>query len=229
MAKPRAVVLLSGGLDSATAAAVAKSDGFELYALTVSYGQRHKAELDAAKRVSSMLGVESHVITPIDLRAFGGSALTSETPVPKGRSLEEMSGGIPITYVPARNTVFLSLALAWAEVLEANDIYVGVNAVDYSGYPDCRPEFIQAFETLANLATKSGVEGKQKFNIHTPLINLSKIDIIQIGLSLKVDYSKTVTCYDPSENGEACGQCDSCLIRLKGFADLGIKDATPYR
>lgn len=229
MAKPRAVVLLSGGLDSATAAAVAKSDGFELYALTVSYGQRHKAELDAAKRVSSMLGVESHVITPIDLRAFGGSALTSETPVPKGRSLEEMSGGIPITYVPARNTVFLSLALAWAEVLEANDIYVGVNAVDYSGYPDCRPEFIQAFETLANLATKSGVEGKQKFNIHTPLINLSKSDIIQIGLSLKVDYSKTVTCYDPTENGKACGQCDSCLIRLKGFADLGIKDAAPYR
>ena len=229
MAKPRAVVLLSGGLDSATAAAVAKSDGFELYALTVSYGQRHKAELDAAKRVSSMLGVESHVITPIDLRAFGGSALTSETPVPKGRSLEEMSGGIPITYVPARNTVFLSLALAWAEVLEANDIYVGVNAVDYSGYPDCRPEFIQAFETLANLATKSGVEGKQKFNIHTPLINLSKSDIIRTGLSLKVDYSKTVTCYDPTENGEACGQCDSCLIRLKGFADLGIKDATPYR
>ncbi len=228
MAKPKAVVLLSGGLDSATAAAVAKSDGFELYALTVSYGQRHKAELDAAKRVASMLGVESHVITPIDLRAFGGSALTSETPVPKGRSLEEMSGGIPITYVPARNTVFLSLALAWAEVLEANDIYVGVNAVDYSGYPDCRPEFIQAFETLANLATKSVVEGKQKFKIHTPLINLSKSDIIQIGLSLKVDYSKTVTCYDPTENGEACGQCDSCLIRLKGFAVLGIKDAAPY-
>ena len=229
MMKPKAVVLLSGGLDSATSAAVAKSDGFELYALTVSYGQRHKAELDAAKRVASMLGAESHVITPIDLRTFGGSALTSETPVPKGRSLEEMSGGIPITYVPARNTVLLSLALAWAEVLEANDIYVGVNAVDYSGYPDCRPEFIQAFETLANLATKSGVEGKQKFKIHTPLINLSKSDIIKIGLSLKVDYSKTVTCYDPNENGEACGQCDSCLIRLKGFAVLGIKDAAPYR
>lgn len=229
MAKLKAVVLLSGGLDSATAAAVAKSDGFELYALTISYGQRHKVELEAAKRVASILGVQKHVITPIDLRAFGGSALTSDTPVPKGRSSEEMSCRIPITYVPARNTVFLSLALAWAEVLEASDIYVGVNAVDYSGYPDCRPEFIHAFEVLANLATKSGVEGKQKFKIHTPLIYLAKGDIIRKGLALNVDYSKTITCYDPTENGEACGQCDSCLIRLKGFADLGIKDEAPYR
>jgi 7-cyano-7-deazaguanine synthase len=225
----RAVVLLSGGLDSTTTAAIARSEGFEIYALTFAYGQRHEAEIAAAERVAAKLGVVQHSVCHIDLRAFGGSALTSELAVPKGRSLDEMSHGIPITYVPARNTIFLSFALAWAEVLAANDIYIGVNAVDYSGYPDCRPEFIAAFENLARLATKAGVEGTQHLAIHTPLIALSKADIIRKGLALGVDYSLTTSCYDPGPDGAACGQCDACLLRLKGFAENNTPDPIRYR
>jgi 7-cyano-7-deazaguanine synthase len=226
--KPKAVVLLSGGLDSSTTAAIAKADGFEVCAMTFAYGQRHEVEISAAKRVSESLGIATHTVCRIDLRSFGGSALTSDQTVPKGRSLEEMSHGIPITYVPARNTIFLSFALAWAEVLAANDIYIGVNAVDYSGYPDCRPEFISAFQQMGRLATKAGVEGTQKLTIHTPLISLTKADIIRRGLSLGVDYSKTITCYDPGADGSACGRCDSCLLRLKGFAEVGVTDPAPY-
>ncbi len=220
----RAVVLLSGGLDSATVLAVARSEGFELYAISFSYGQRHAWELQAAKRVASSIGVAEHRTVAIDLRAFGGSALTDDIAVPKGRTTQEMTSSIPITYVPARNTIFLSYALAWAEVLGANDVYLGVNALDYSGYPDCRPEYIAAFEKMANLATKAGVEGRQELKIHTPLIALSKAEIIRLGRDLGVDYGLTSSCYDPSHTGEPCGQCDSCLLRQKGFRENGIED-----
>lgn len=222
--KKKAVVLLSGGLDSATVLAVARSEGYELYALSFSYGQRHSWELEAARHVAASIGVAEHRIAAIDLRAFGGSALTAEIAVPKGRATEEMSQGIPITYVPARNTIFLAFALAWAEVLGANDIFLGVNALDYSGYPDCRPEFIVAFEKMANLATKAGVEGRLSLKIHTPIIALTKAEIIRMGLGLGVDYGLTSSCYDPSPVGVPCGQCDSCLLRQKGFRENGIED-----
>jgi 7-cyano-7-deazaguanine synthase len=225
----RAVVLLSGGLDSATVLAIARSEGYELYALSFSYGQRHIWELQAAARVGESIGVVKHRTAMIDLRIFGGSALTDDIDVPKGRSSDAMSHGIPITYVPARNTIFLSFALAWAEVLGSSDIFIGVNALDYSGYPDCRPEFIEAFETMANLATKAGVEGRQALNIHTPLIAMSKAEIIQKGIELGVDYSLTSSCYDPSATGEPCGECDSCLLRQKGFSENGLEDPLESR
>ena len=224
----RAVVLLSGGLDSATVLAIARSQGYEVYALSFSYGQRHIWELQAAARVAQSIGVAKHRTATIDLRIFGGSALTDDIEVPKGRSSDAMSHGIPITYVPARNTIFLSFALAWAEVLESSDIFIGVNALDYSGYPDCRPEFIEAFERMANLATKAGVEGRQALKIHTPLIAMSKAEIIQKGIELGVDYSLTSSCYDPSATGEPCGQCDSCLLRRKGFRENGVDDPLRY-
>jgi 7-cyano-7-deazaguanine synthase len=219
-----AVVLLSGGLDSTTALAIAKAEGFTPYALSFRYGQRHRVELDAAVRVAEALQVAEHVIADIDLRRFGGSALTAEIDVPKGRSLQDMGGGIPVTYVPARNTVFLSFALAWAEVLGASDIVIGVNALDYSGYPDCRPEYIAAFERMANLATAAGVEGRQQLKIHTPLIQLTKAQIIRKGTDLGVDYALTSSCYDPGPDGRPCGACDSCLLRDKGFREAGIID-----
>jgi 7-cyano-7-deazaguanine synthase len=228
MSNPRAVVLLSGGLDSATTLAIAQDRGFEAFAVSFKYGQRHAVELEAARRVAERAGVREHVEVAVDLRMFGGSALTADVDVPKKRSDEEMGEGIPITYVPARNTVFLSFALAWAEVLEANDIFIGVNAVDYSGYPDCRPEYIKAYEQMANLATRRGVEG-QRLTIHAPLIDLSKEAIIRVGLDLGVDYGVTLSCYDPSPAGEACGECDSCTIRLSGFAANGVVDPTPYQ
>jgi len=224
----QAVVLLSGGLDSATALAEARTDGFEPHALTILYGQRHAVELAAARRVAQSLGVARHVEQAIDLRAFGGSALTAEIDVPKDRPPEEMARGIPVTYVPARNTVFLALALAWAEVLGAFDIYVGVNCVDYSGYPDCRPGYLRAFEALANLATRAGVEGRGRFRVHAPLIDLTKEQIIRRGLELGVDYGLTHSCYDPSPEGLSCGRCDSCSIRLAAFAALGLADPIPY-
>ena len=228
-ASPRpAVVLVSGGLDSATMLAIAKSEGFEPYAISFDYGQRHHFELEAARRVCETAGVKRHIVVPLDLRAFGGSALTDDIDVPKDRSDAQMGHGIPITYVPARNTIFLSVALGWAEVLGASDLFIGVNAVDYSGYPDCRPEFIAAFEQLARLATKSGVEGTAAWNVHAPLINLSKADIIRRGLELGVDYGLTHSCYDPDPQGRACGHCDSCQLRLKGFADAGLTDPAPY-
>lgn len=220
----KAVVLVSGGLDSATALAIARADGFECHALSFDYGQRHRFELEAAQRTCVAQSVAQHVTVKLDLRQFGGSALTSALEVPKGRAEEEMSHGIPITYVPARNTVFLSIALGWAETLGAFDIFIGVNAVDYSGYPDCRPEFIQQFELLANLATKAGVEGTGRFRIHAPLIQLTKAEIIQHGQRLGVDYSLTHSCYDPAEDGTPCGECDSCHLRLKGFAELHQRD-----
>jgi len=226
--RPKAVVLLSGGLDSATTLAIAKSEAFDAYALTFRYGQRHEREVQAARQVAERLGASEHIIAEIDLRVFGGSALTSDIEVPKGRHPEEMARDIPVTYVPARNTIFLSFALAWAEVLGANDIFIGVNALDYSGYPDCRPEYIEAFQRMANLATKAGVEGRQHLAIHAPLISLSKSQIIQKGLQLGVDYSLTSSCYDPSPTGLACGQCDACLLRLKGFSECGIRDPIPY-
>jgi 7-cyano-7-deazaguanine synthase len=227
---PRAVVLLSGGLDSTTTLAIAKSNGFEPCAMTFRYGQRHQVEIEAAKRIARVFAVSHHEIVDIDLRPFGGSALTSDLAVPKGRSLDEMSTGIPVTYVPARNTIFLSFAIAWAEVLGTNHIFIGVNAVDYSGYPDCRPEYIAAFERMANLATKVGVEGGSPLKIHTPLIRLTKGEIIRKGLELGVDYSLTTTCYDPvPATGAACGQCDACLLRLKGFAENGMADPAKYR
>ncbi|MBT3426700.1 MAG: 7-cyano-7-deazaguanine synthase QueC [Gammaproteobacteria bacterium] len=224
----KAVILLSGGLDSTTIASIAKEQGYDIYALSFEYGQRNVAELNSAKRVASSLGALEHVIAKIDLRVFGGSALTADIDVPKAASADEISAGIPVTYVPARNTVFLSFALAWAEVLEASDIFIGVNALDYSGYPDCRPEFIHAYETMANLATKAGVEGTQKLKIHTPLIDMTKAQIIEKGSSLGVDYSTTLSCYDPSSDGGACGSCDSCLLRKKGFNEAGIDDPTNY-
>jgi 7-cyano-7-deazaguanine synthase len=225
----KAVVLLSGGLDSTTTLAIAQHEGYEACALSFRYGQRHEFELHAARRIAASFGIRQHVITTIDLRTFGGSALTSDVVVPKGRSLDQMTVGIPTTYVPARNTIFLSFALAWAEVLEAHDIFIGVNSLDYSGYPDCRPEYIEAYEQMANLATKAGVEGRQRLKIHTPLIALTKGQIIRRGLDLGVDYSFTCTCYDPSERGEGCGECDACLVRLKGFAENNIPDPVPYR
>ncbi|HEX7998786.1 MAG TPA: 7-cyano-7-deazaguanine synthase QueC [Pyrinomonadaceae bacterium] len=225
----RAVVLLSGGLDSTTTLAIARSEGYETYALTFRYGQRHELEIEAARRIGALFGVSRHVIAEIDLREFGGSALTSEMAVPKGRALAEMTSEIPVTYVPARNTIFLSFALGWAEVLEAEDIFIGVNALDYSGYPDCRPEYIAAYEQMARLATRAGVEGQQRLKIHTPLINLSKALIIRKGIELGVDYSLTVTCYDPGAKGEACGECDACQLRLKGFAENDIVDPVHYR
>jgi 7-cyano-7-deazaguanine synthase len=228
--KPRAVVLLSGGLDSTTTLAIARDEGYEVCALSFRYGQRHSVELDAAERVAARLGARQHIVADIDLRAFGGSALTDEIAVPKDRPIEEMGdGSIPVTYVPARNTIFLSFALAWAEVLGASDIFIGVNVQDSSGYPDCRPEYIAAFERMANLATKAGVEGRQHLKIHTPLIQFSKAQIIQRGLSLGVDYGLTLTCYDPSPDGQACGRCDACLLRLKGFAEAGMADPAPYQ
>ncbi len=226
--KKRAVILLSGGLDSATVLAIARNESYEAYALSFSYGQRHAWELEAAKRVAESLGAAQHRIAQIDLRIFGGSALTSDMNVPKGRATDEMAHGIPVTYVPARNTIFLSFALAWAEVIESSDIFIGVNALDYSGYPDCRPEFIAAYEKMANLATKAGVEGRQRLKIHTPLIALTKAQIIAKGLELGVDYSLTSSCYDPSPAGDPCGECDSCLLRRKGFRENGIEDPLRY-
>jgi 7-cyano-7-deazaguanine synthase len=223
----KAVVLLSGGLDSATALAVARRDGFACCALTIAYGQRHAVEVEAARRVAAAQGVLEHRVMNLDLRVFGGSALTAELPVPTGRSEQEMASGIPITYVPARNTIFLALALAYAEVSEAFDIYLGVNFIDYSGYPDCRPEFVRAFEGLANLATKAGVEGG-RFHVHAPLLELTKGDIIRLGSSLGVDYALTHSCYDPSVEGLACGRCDSCVLRRAGFQAAGLPDPTRY-
>ena len=224
----KAVLLVSGGLDSATVLAIARQQGYRLFALSFDYGQRHRFELNAANKVCEANGVEQHIVFPLNLGGFGGSALTGNAPVPKDRSEDEMTDGIPITYVPARNTVFLSVALGWAEVLGAFDIFIGVNAVDYSGYPDCRPEFILAFEKMANLATKASVECAGQFQIHTPLISLSKAEIIQTGMKLGVDYSNTHSCYDPDETGISCGHCDSCQLRLKGFREAGIDDPLTY-
>ena len=226
--RSKAVVLLSGGLDSATVLAIAKAEGYDVYALSFAYGQRHAWELECARVVASSMGAKEHRTVTIDLRAFGGSALTAEIDVPKGRAPEQMSGEIPITYVPARNTIFLSFALAWAEVIGCSDIYLGVNALDYSGYPDCRPEFIAAFERLANLATKAGVEERQSLRIHTPLISLTKAEIIHRGLGLGVNYGLTSSCYDPSPTGKPCGSCDSCVLRLKGFRENGLADPLQY-
>src|SRR5947207_15719523 len=224
----RAVIVLSGGVDSTTTLAVARHSGFETYALTFGYGQRHAVEVEAARRVARALGAARHEVVAIDLRAFGGSALTADIAVPKDRSQAEIGRGIPVTYVPARNTIFLSYALAWAEVLGAQDIFIGVNALDYSGYPDCRPEYVGAFERMANLATKAGVEG-QKLKIHTPLIHLTKAEIIAEGTALGVDFSLTLSCYDPTPDGAACGRCDACLLRRKGFEHAGVADPTRYR
>jgi 7-cyano-7-deazaguanine synthase len=226
--KKRAVVLLSGGLDSATALAVARRDGYEPFALSFDYGQRHIFELEAARRVARAGGVRQHVVMALDLRAFGGSALTADLPVPKDRAETEMSDGIPVTYVPARNTIFLSIALGWAETLDISEIFLGVNALDYSGYPDCRPEFLAAFERLANLGTKAGVEGTLTWRIHAPLIQMTKAEIIRTGSALGVDYSLTHSCYDPDFDGRPCGRCDSCLLRLKGFAEAGLTDPLNY-
>jgi 7-cyano-7-deazaguanine synthase len=221
-------VLVSGGLDSATVLAMARRDGYVPYALSFDYGQRHVVELAAAREVGRRAGVVEHSLVKIDLRVFGGSALTSDLPVPKGRTAQAMGADIPVTYVPARNTIFLSYALAWAEVLGAASIFVGVNALDYSGYPDCRPEYIEAYERMANLATRAGVEGVTVLRIHTPLIRMTKAEIIAMGLGLGVDYGITRSCYDPSPTGEACGECDSCQLRLKGFQENGIADPAPY-
>jgi 7-cyano-7-deazaguanine synthase len=223
----RAVVLLSGGIDSSTALAIAIAEGYEPYALSFDYGQRHHIETEAARRVARSLGAKEHRVTKIDLHIFGGSALTDEIDVPKKRSETEFAHGIPVTYVPARNTIFLAYALAWAEIIPASNIFLGVNAIDYSGYPDCRPEFIEAFQTLANLATKAGAEGT-RFQIHTPLIRFSKAEIIRKAVELGVALSLTHSCYDPSPEGLACGECDSCLLRLKGFREAGLKDSIRY-
>jgi len=224
-----AVLLLSGGLDSTTLLAYALDEGFDVHAITFRYGQRHATEIDAARRVAKHFGVRDHVVVDIDLRTFGGSALTSDTlAVPKDRDVADLEHGIPITYVPARNTIFLSFALAWAEVLNARDIFIGVNALDYSGYPDCRPEYIAAYERMANFATRGGVEGTNPIHIRTPLIDLTKAQIIALGLSLDVDYSITQSCYDPDATSAACGHCDACLLRLKGFAEAGSRDPAPY-
>ena len=230
-AEPTAVVLLSGGLDSTTVLAIAKSEGFAVHALTFRYGQRHSAEIDAAKRIASQGGVRRHHVVDIDLRQFGGSALTADIAVPKDRDLAPSSPAvkeIPVTYVPARNTILLSYALALAEVTRSSNIFIGVNALDYSGYPDCRPEYIKAFEQMANLATRAGVEGTTRVTIRTPLIALSKAAIITLGTSLGVDYSQTTSCYDPGRNGEACGRCDACQLRLKGFSEAGLEDPIQY-
>jgi 7-cyano-7-deazaguanine synthase len=224
------VVLLSGGLDSTTVLAIAQSEGFDVHALSFRYGQRHAHEIEAARRIARNAGVSNHHIVDIDLRAFGGSALTAEIPVPKDRDLASLasSSEIPVTYVPARNTIFLSYAVALAEVIESSTIFIGVNALDYSGYPDCRPEYIEAFEKMANLATRAGVEGRTRLDIRAPLISLSKAAIITLGTSLGVDYSLTTSCYDPTAGGEACGRCDACQLRLKGFTEAGIEDPIPY-
>jgi 7-cyano-7-deazaguanine synthase len=231
MERPKAVLLLSGGLDSTTLLALAASQGYAIHALSVGYGQRHASELDAARKIAAQYRVVQHVVSTIDLRAFGGSALTSDEDVPKDRDIAA-SESIPVTYVPARNTIFLSLALAWAEVLDARDIFIGVNALDYSGYPDCRPEFISAFEKMAQLATRAGVEAdasEPAMRIRTPLIEMTKREIIELGLSLGVDYSMTTSCYDPDADGRACGRCDACQLRLRGFSEAGSKDPAPYR
>lgn len=225
-----AIVLLSGGLDSTTVLAIARDQGFTPYALSFRYGQRHSIELEAAQRVAQVQGVARHVIADIDLRVFGGSALTADIEVPKHESLQDTpQSGVPITYVPARNTIFLSFALAFAETVGASDIFTGVTAVDYSGYPDCRPEYMEAFATMANLATRAGIEGTSKITLHSPLIALSKADIVREGLRLGVDYSLTSSCYDPDEQGWACGKCETCLLRLKGFAEAGVKDPVQYQ
>jgi 7-cyano-7-deazaguanine synthase len=226
---PKAVVLLSGGLDSTTTLVVARDLGFDVFALSVDYGQRHRVELDRADRVAKAMGVADHRTVRLDLRAIGGSALTAGMAVPKGRSADEMGHDIPITYVPARNTILLGLALGYAETVGAFDLFIGANIQDYSGYPDCRPEFLEAFERLANLATKAGVEGAGRFRVHAPLLKRTKAEIIREGTRLGVDYSKTLSCYDPDERGRACGQCDSCLLRKKGFEEAGIPDPTTYR
>lgn len=228
MPRKRAVVLVSGGLDSATTLAIARDEGYELHALSFDYGQRHRFELEAAEKICAAFNVVRHIVLNIDLRSFGGSALTSDLAVPKDRSPEVMESEIPVTYVPARNTVFLALAVGWGEVLRAYDIFIGVNAVDYSGYPDCRPEFIQAFENVARLGTKAGVQGREQWNIHTPLISLTKAQIIRKGVELGVNYALTHTCYDPNLRGEACGRCDACLLRLKGFEEAGLVDPVSY-
>jgi len=226
--RKNAVVLSSGGLDSTTAMAISKADGYEIYSLSFSYGQRHSVELDAARRVAKAIGAKEHLVIDIDLKLIGGSALTDDIEVPKDRNENDMIAEIPVTYVPARNTIFLSYALGWAEVIGASDIFIGVNAVDYSGYPDCRPEFVEAFEKMANLATKVGVEGKKQIRIRAPLIKMTKAEIIQKGIELGIDYGMTRSCYDPSPKGEACGHCDSCLLRKRGFLDAGVKDPTKY-
>lgn len=227
--KKRAVILLSGGMDSATAMAIAKNEGFEVYALTLDYGQRHSAEIEKAKKIAEYLGAKNHLTISLGLHKIGGSALINkEAPLPKGRNLREIGERIPVTYVPARNTIFLAYALAWAEVLGAEDIFIGVNIMDYSGYPDCRPEYISAFEKMANLATRAGVERELVFKIHTPLINSSKAEIIRKGMELKVDYSLTHSCYDPLPDGRACGECDSCKLRLRGFEEAGFRDPILY-
>jgi 7-cyano-7-deazaguanine synthase len=228
MARNKAVILLSGGIDSATAAAIAQQDGFDLYALTFRYGQRHELEIKAAKRVAAWLRVREHLTIDCDLRAIGGSALTDRIKVPKGRSASDMAHGIPITYVPARNTIFLSFGLAFAEKIEAPDIFFGANQLDYSGYPDCREEYIRAFEKMANLATKAAVEGKIQLKIHTPLIQMTKAEIITHGTQLGLDYTLTWSCYDPNRDGKACGVCDSCQLRLKGFKEAGLTDPIRY-
>ncbi len=220
----KAVCLLSGGLDSTTVLAIAQNEGYEVFALSFRYGQRHAIELEKAQAFATARGVSKHVTLDLDLRSFGGSALTADIPVPKGHSVKDIGAGIPITYVPARNTIFLSLALGWAEVLGSQDIFVGVNAMDYSGYPDCRPEYIEAFEQLGNLATKAGVEGHQRLKIRAPLANMNKADIIRRGMELGVDFAETTSCYDPEPNGKPCKQCDSCLLRAKGFTEIGLQD-----
>jgi 7-cyano-7-deazaguanine synthase len=225
---PTAVLLLSGGLDSTTMLAYAIDAGFDVHAMTFRYGQRHAAEIEVARRVARHYRVNDHVVVDIDLRTFGGSALTADIAVPKDRGAESIAHGIPITYVPARNTIFLSFCLAWAEVLGASDIFIGVNALDYSGYPDCRPEYVAAFQAMANLATRGGVEGTAPIRIQTPLLHLSKREIVELGLSLGVDYSITSSCYDPAADGAACGHCDACQLRLKGFAEAGMRDPAPY-
>jgi 7-cyano-7-deazaguanine synthase len=224
----KAVVLSSGGIDSTTVMAIARSEGYEVYSLSFRYGQRHFIELEAAEKVAQALGAREHMVIDIDLGKIGGSALTGNIQVPKGRSEAEMNREIPVTYVPARNTIFLSFALAWAEVIEAGDIFIGVNAIDYSGYPDCRPEYVKAFEQMANLATKTGVEGKTNLKIRAPLMHMTKGEIILKGTELGVDYRVTLSCYDPSADGKACGHCDSCLLRKKGFLEAGVPDPTPY-
>ncbi len=225
----KAVILLSGGVDSTTTLAIARSQGFDIYALSFRYGQRHKVELEAAQKIARHYGAVEHKVLDIDLRLFGHSALTDDIDVPKRRTPAEISVGIPVTYVPARNTIFLSFALAWAEVIGSGDIFIGVNALDYSGYPDCRPEYITAYERMANLATRAGVEGELKLRIHAPLIQMTKAQIIKKGLELGVDYRLTHSCYDPSDSGDACGECDSCLLRLKGFEEAGMEDSIKYR
>ncbi|MDP2645607.1 MAG: 7-cyano-7-deazaguanine synthase QueC [Desulfobacterales bacterium] len=224
----KAVVLSSGGIDSTTAMAIARQEGYSIYSLSFFYGQRHRVELAAAKKIASVFGVQKHLVLNLDLKKIGGSALTAEIDVPKFRGQDRISKEIPVTYVPARNTIFLSCALGWAEVVGASDIYIGVNILDYSGYPDCRPEYIAAFERMANLATKAGVEGKMKFRIRTPLIGMTKAQIIQKGMELQIDYTLTHSCYDPDAEGLACGQCDSCILRRKGFEEAGVQDPTRY-